>query len=294
MVAPYVLLRKIYYAPSLIQVPVASSGIAGVTNAWYASCDSGGVAQVTDRLRVARERAGLTIQDISVRTKIRAAALEALERGEFDRLPGDFYVRSFLKAYAREVHLPEEDLLRDYDEIHGAAEPEPVPVPVVRPPAPQPLFHRPNAVVLRWPQGYNTPAALVVTVVLLAVVSFRWAGTSPSANGAAIGTAGVAEAAPAPVGTSGSTAAPDKLVIEIRPAAPIWVAATADGASAIYRLLQPGERVMVEAQKELSFRIGNAGAFVYSINGVPGKPLGAPDEVREFEITRENYQTYRR
>jgi hypothetical protein len=131
-------------------------------------------------------------------------------------------------------------------------------------------------------------------VLLVTLVSFRPADTSRSGNAVAVGTAGVAEAASAPVGTSGSIAAPDKLVIDIRPAAPIWVAATADGQSAIYRLLKPGEHVVIDAQKELSFRIGNAGAFVYSINGVPGKPLGGPDEVREFEITRENYRTYSR
>ena len=72
------------------------------------------------------------------------------------------------------------------------------------------------------------------------------------------------------------------------------MAATADGASVIYRLLKPGEQVVVEGRKELSFRIGNAAAFVYAINGVPGKALGGPDEVREFDITADNYQTFRR
>jgi hypothetical protein len=72
------------------------------------------------------------------------------------------------------------------------------------------------------------------------------------------------------------------------------VAATADGASVIYRLLKPGEQVVIEARKELSFRIGNAAAFAYAINGVPGKVLGGPDEVKEFDITPDNYQTFRR
>lgn len=251
---------------------------------------------VADRLRVARERAGLSIEDISVRTKIRASALEALERGDYHRLPGEFYTRAFLKAYAREVRLPEEDLLQEYDRMNRAAEPEPAPVAVATRPAPQPLFpHLRQPVVLRWPRRYNTPVGVALAVILLvALVSFRSPDATSSANAAAVAATGVAEAAPAAVGTSGRAAAPDKLIIEIRPNAAIWVAATADGTSALYRLLQPGERVVIEAQKELSFRIGNAGAFVYSINGVPGKPLGGPDEVREFEITRENYQTYRR
>jgi transcriptional regulator with XRE-family HTH domain len=265
----------------------------------------GGVANVADRLREAREREGISIREISARTKIRQAALEALERGDFDRLPGAFYTRSFLKAYAREVGLPGEDVVREYDETFAPAQPEyvapPVPAPLLTTRAPdrppQPAIQRSPgpARVLRWPSRYNTPLALGLSVVLLVtLVSLSPTDPSRSVKAVAAGANGVAEAAPAAVATSGRVAVPDKLVIEIRPTAPIWVAATADGNSAIYRLLKPGERVMAEAQKELSFRIGNAGAFEYSINGVPGKPLGGPDEVREFEITLENYQTYRR
>jgi len=248
------------------------------------------VGHVADRLRVARERAGLSIREISESTKIRVGALEALERGNFDQLPGDFYVRAFLKAYARAVGLPEEDLLREYDESVAPEErPEPLP-------APQPLVRHSSGPgpVLRWPRRLNAPIGVGLAVVLLVtLVSFRSDDTRSASGSAPVGAA-VAEAAPVAVGTSGPLAPPDKLLIEIRPTAPIWVAATADGTSAIYRLLKPGEHVTVEAHKELSFRIGNAGAFVYSINGVPGKPLGGVDEVREFEVTRENYQTYRR
>jgi len=267
------------------------------------------VGNVADRLREAREREGISIREISARTKIRPAALEALERGDFDRLPGDFYTRSFLKAYAREVRLPEEEILREFDETFAPAQPEPVPEPVPAP-VPAPVLTRPAhrppqpavrhdsgpARVLRWPSRYNTPVVLGLAVVLLiTLVSLSPTDPSRSVNAAApAGATGVAEAAPAAVGTSGRVATPDKLVMEIRPTAPIWVAATADGNSAIFRLLKPGEHVMVEAQKVLSFRIGNAAAFEYSVNGVPGKPLGGPDEVREFEITRENVQTYRR
>jgi transcriptional regulator with XRE-family HTH domain len=247
------------------------------------------VGHLADRLRVARERAGLSIRDISESTKIRAGALEALERGNFDRLPGDFYVRAFLKAYARAVGLPEEDLLREYDESLAPARSEPSPTP-------QPLAQQSTgpAKVLRWPRELNAPLGVGLAVVLLVtLVSFRSDDTRSGRGSAGVGGVAVAEAAPAAVATSGRAALPEKLLIEIRPAAPIWVAATADGTSAIYRLLKPGELVRLEASKELSFRIGNAGAFVYSINGVPGKPLGGVDEVREFEITRENYQTYR-
>jgi hypothetical protein len=82
--------------------------------------------------------------------------------------------------------------------------------------------------------------------------------------------------------------------MEIFPSAEIWINAIADGERAVYRLVQPGERLRVEARNELSFRIGNAGAFQYALNGVPGRAVGGPGEVREFRITRDNFRTYHR
>jgi hypothetical protein len=78
----------------------------------------------------------------------------------------------------------------------------------------------------------------------------------------------------------------------IEPTAETWVHATADGQRAIYRLVKPGERLTLEARQEMAFRIGNAGAFQYSINGVPGRVLGASGEVLEFQVTRDNLLTY--
>jgi transcriptional regulator with XRE-family HTH domain len=251
------------------------------------------VTGLGERLRAARERAGLSIADISARTKISVTILQALERDDYARLPGDFYTRAFLKAYAREVNLPSDDLLQEYDAAHLPPQPIREAV-VVAPPAPAPRVAA-QPLVLLWPRQYNGVIGVVLAaVLLLALVSFRDSDEKPRAAPGVVSTAGASDAAPKPAATSGRAAAPEKLVIAIRPTAPIWVSATADGNNAIYRLLKPGEQVMVEAQKELSFRIGNAAAFTYAINGVPGKPLGGPDEVREFEITRDNFQTYHR
>ena len=133
-------------------------------------------------------------------------------------------------------------------------------------------------------------AAIVAVVLMVLSVIDRPQTTSDPAT-AAVGTTGLAEAAP--VAAQSEPAAPEVLTMQIRPRGVIWVSATADGATAIYKLLQPGQSVSVEG-RELSFRIGNAAAFEYSINGAPGKILGAADEVREFQITPANYRTFLR
>jgi transcriptional regulator with XRE-family HTH domain len=260
------------------------------------------MADFCRRLRDARERANLSIEEISARTKIGVSALHALERGDFERLPGDFYTRAFLRTYARELHVAPEEVLREYGEFREASHPAATQVPAASAAA-QPRER--DTDYLRgldpaWrglhPRNWTGwTSVLVAAFLLLGLVLFAPRSREAQAPSNAVGTAG-AGTAPMPAPTTGEAepAAPDKLVLEIRPSARIWVAATADGASAIYRLLKPGERVVLEAQKELSFRIGDAGAFVYTLNGVPGKPVGGPGEVREFEITKDNYRTYLR
>jgi cytoskeleton protein RodZ len=251
------------------------------------------VADLCRRLRGAREASGLSFEEISARTKIKASTLRALEAGAFDSLPGDFYTRAFLKNYSRELRLPVEEILAEFDALRRP--PEPVLVETVPASAPRPM-QGPRTIVIRIPENAHIWAggALAILVVIIIAVVTRPAPRAPSIEGTPVAAATAPAPNPAPVGTAGKDAPPQTLKIDIRPTAPVWVAATADGASVIYRLLKPGEQVVVEARKELSFRIGNAAAFVYSINGVPGKALGGPDEVREFDITADNYQTYRR
>ena len=71
--------------------------------------------------RAEREKRGLTIKDIERETSIRAKYLEALEQGRYDVLPGEVYVKGFIRNYANFLHLDAEKLVQEYrEEIHGA------------------------------------------------------------------------------------------------------------------------------------------------------------------------------
>lgn len=63
------------------------------------------------QLHQARERAGLDLAAIAARTHVRKAYLEALESDDVDALPEDVYARNFLRLYAREVGVDEQDAL---------------------------------------------------------------------------------------------------------------------------------------------------------------------------------------
>ncbi len=57
------------------------------------------------RLRRARLRRGIELQEIATITKVRSTYLECIEEDRFDDLPARVYVRGFVDAYARAVGL---------------------------------------------------------------------------------------------------------------------------------------------------------------------------------------------
>ncbi|MGN0940123.1 MAG: helix-turn-helix domain-containing protein [Selenomonadaceae bacterium] len=86
---------------------------------------------VGSTLRAAREKLGLTVEDIANETSIRAAYIEAIEKSDNDSLPSEVYVKGFIRNYAEMLHLDGDALAREYhEEIHGADEP---PAPEVKP-----------------------------------------------------------------------------------------------------------------------------------------------------------------
>ena len=58
---------------------------------------------IGDRLRQARRKQNISINELQKQTKIQKRYLEAFERCAFDVLPGEYYVRSFIREYAAAV-----------------------------------------------------------------------------------------------------------------------------------------------------------------------------------------------
>ena len=71
---------------------------------------------VGDILRAEREKQGLTIDDITRETSIRDIYVEAIEKGDYDALPGDVYAKGFIRNYSRFLQMDGDALLQQYDE----------------------------------------------------------------------------------------------------------------------------------------------------------------------------------
>ena len=71
------------------------------------------MSSVGQTLREAREAKGLTLKDIQESTKIQPHYLKAIEEDRFDRLPGHFYTRAFIRTYAEHVGIDPKPLLAE-------------------------------------------------------------------------------------------------------------------------------------------------------------------------------------
>lgn len=71
-------------------------------------------------LRNERERRGITLKTISDQTKVSAPLLEGLEADNLARWPGGIYRRAFVRAYATALGLNPDEVIRRFEEEHGA------------------------------------------------------------------------------------------------------------------------------------------------------------------------------
>jgi len=65
-------------------------------------------------LKDAREAKGLSLDDLQQITKIQKRYLIGIEEGNYDMMPGKFYVRAFIKQYAEAVGLDAEQLFAEH------------------------------------------------------------------------------------------------------------------------------------------------------------------------------------
>ncbi|AEI44268.1 helix-turn-helix domain-containing protein [Paenibacillus mucilaginosus] len=82
------------------------------------------MSELGQLLKKARLDKKISLEDLQETTKIRKRYLEAIEDGNYKVLPGNFYVRAFIKSYAEAVGLEPNEVLSMYQSDIPAAEPE--------------------------------------------------------------------------------------------------------------------------------------------------------------------------
>jgi cytoskeleton protein RodZ len=82
-----------------------------------------GLPSFGEKLRLEREKRNITLEQVSVSTKIGMRMLRALEENQFNQLPGGIFNKGFVRAYSRVVGLDEEQTIADYLQASGDAAP---------------------------------------------------------------------------------------------------------------------------------------------------------------------------
>lgn len=75
------------------------------------------MSELGQMLKKARLEQGISLEQLQETTKIRKRYLECIEVGDYKALPGNFYVRAFIKSYAEAVGLDPAEVLSLYRNV---------------------------------------------------------------------------------------------------------------------------------------------------------------------------------
>jgi cytoskeleton protein RodZ len=222
-------------------------------------------------LKIARERAGLSLSQLAARTRIPLRSLRAIEENDFAAIPPGIFVRSFIRNYAREVGVDPAEAIAQYRSMT-----EPVVVPD-DPPSTEVVDEQIQSRSIAPDFSESRPGwgyALIAAALLIGLISVnRYASQDQSDAVLPDTTIGTGATAVTPVATTGGG-----IQLQMRAQAPCWVRAVVDGQVAFARLMQPGETETLSGQRDITLRVGNPAALSYSINGRAGQPLGAANQ----------------
>ncbi len=258
---------------------------------------------VGDILRRERERQNLSIKDIEQATSIRALYIEAIEKSENDKLPGEVYTKGFIKNYANFLKLDSESLVRQYrDEIS--------PVPVVSVPEGQegegaaqaseqssesaktekvmkaPRSTRPAQPFEEGNRNSMMAAAAVLVLALVGGLYYYFSGVNggelavtPTEQTQVVEQTAKPEAQPTATNVASAAAPTDGVNLEAKFNDRCWTKVTVDGVVAYEGTAEQGESLTWKANDRIDVTAGNAGAIEFVENGVNLGIAGAVGDV---------------
>ncbi|REE99231.1 helix-turn-helix domain-containing protein [Thermomonospora umbrina] len=227
---------------------------------------------IGETLATARRAAGLTVGQVSERTRIRGALISGIEADDYSSCGGNFYVRGHIRSIARVVGIDPEPLIREYDEAHGMLEPVSAAA----------AFEAEIPVKIRERRSPNWSAAMagaLVLVLLYTVVRVLGSTGGPEQNARPVARPSAAKPAATSTGRPPSDDAiavvPRKDVeVKVKAKRSSWLNVRDEKGRQLFSgLLPAGESMEWTAKKKIRVLIGNGGGVTLTVNG---KDLGSP------------------
>ena len=265
-------------------------------------------------LRQERERQNLTINDIEQGTSIRALYIEAIENGEYDKLPGTVYTKGFIKNYAKflgmDADAAAKEFANDIAELSAEAEAEAAKVAAENAPAPEKKVEPKPVKPEKQSVGYSiqnerrsSSSLLIVAAVVLiaAIAGGMWSWLTSSEGDVAkvdtpkqqtvqpVATEPPQKNDPTPVANANPEPPKpkDKVAVQARFNDRCWTLVTVDGAVVQEGVIDGGQTLSWEGKENVTFRLGNAGAVEFFQDGKSLGVQGAIGDVVDKTFSRQ-------
>ncbi|MEK6743768.1 MAG: RodZ domain-containing protein [Nitrospirota bacterium] len=223
--------------------------------------------------RNAREARGLDLRDAAQQTRISINYLKAIEQEDFSKLPGEVFVKGFLKNYARFLRLPEDEVVKRYGECIN---PPSGSAPAAVPAAPKADGQKHGAVEMRaehaevtQPGGPSLEPFLWGGIILVGLVLFLLvalpASKSVHERGKVVSSRPTATDSVSTVTTS--TAETEKLYLEIIAQEDGWVLVRTDASPQKKAVLKKGEGITWSADERFLLSYASVGSLKIILNG---------------------------
>jgi cytoskeleton protein RodZ len=267
------------------------------------------------KLREVREEKGLTLEEISARTKIRRSYLEAIEGDRLETIPGGFFSRSFARQYAEALGVENDiaDLLEANTPVPGAdvklhrltdyrSPNKSLILPGGSEEEGTEFYHEAAFLKDRHSNaGWMIAAALLVCLSLgylawtnrpeVFAALIKKDGVTKADPPSAVNATPMAEPEPAAeVAPAPPTPAPAPVVVEIKAVANTWLRVISDGQPTFDGILAAGETRTITGDEKTEMVTGNAGGLDLIYNGKPIGPVGPSGQVRRLVFTPENFE----
>jgi transcriptional regulator with XRE-family HTH domain len=231
------------------------------------------MGKVGSYLRNAREARGIDLRDAAQQTRISINYLKAIEDEDFSKLPGEVFVKGFLKNYARFLHLPEDEVVRLYGE---RSMPQQVASPPAAPAAPAtdsqkqrpPEMGEARAEV-KQPGGLSIEPFLWGGVILIGMALFilvALPASRPAHKPDSRVSTQLTSTDSLPKGMTGTGKA-EKLYLGIIAQDDVWVLVRTDASPQKKAVLKKGESMTWSADERFLLSYASVGSLKLSLNG---------------------------
>jgi len=210
-------------------------------------------------LRGARESLGIELRDAAQQTRISHNYLQALEEEDFSKLPGEVFVKGFLKNYGKFLGLDESEVLKRYEELRRPGSAQQVPATAAEKEETEPAIEPKEKKTLIEPFIWAAGIVVMIGIFFFTALPRRHAPETPGT----FTKAPEGSLEPAPV----LTPKPEKLYLEVIALESTWILVRTDNSPQKKAILREGESLIWSADERFLLSYGSAGAVKLLLDG---------------------------